>query len=67
MPIVAFTQEYSRVSNPQGSSNSIISIEYNKDNVANITRHSRGYVMEDNGHTHGGTTTLKNELRVHLI
>jgi hypothetical protein len=31
MPIVAFTQEYSRVSNPQESSNSIISIEWNKD------------------------------------
>jgi hypothetical protein len=31
MPIVAFTQEYARVSNPQGISNSIISIEYNKD------------------------------------
>jgi hypothetical protein len=24
-------------------------------------------LWEDNGHTHGGTTTLKNELRVHLI
>jgi hypothetical protein len=31
MLILAFDQEYSRVSNPQGSSNSIISIEYNKD------------------------------------
>jgi hypothetical protein len=31
MPIVAFTQEYYRVSNPQGSSNSIISVEWNKD------------------------------------
>jgi hypothetical protein len=27
MPIVTFTQEYSRVSNPHGTSNSIISIE----------------------------------------
>jgi hypothetical protein len=24
-------------------------------------------LREDNGHTHGGTTTLKDELRVHLI
>jgi hypothetical protein len=24
-------------------------------------------LCEDNRHTHGGTTTLKNELRVHLI
>jgi hypothetical protein len=31
MPIVAFTQEYSRVSNPQGSNNSIMSLESNKD------------------------------------
>jgi hypothetical protein len=31
MSIVAFTQEYYRVSNPQGSSNSIIYIEQNKD------------------------------------
>jgi hypothetical protein len=29
MPIVAFTQDYSRVSNPQGNSNSIISIADN--------------------------------------
>jgi hypothetical protein len=36
-------------------------------NIANITRLSRGYVMEDNRHTYGGATTLKNELRVHLI
>jgi hypothetical protein len=31
MSIVAFTKEYSRVSNSQGSSNSIISIELKKD------------------------------------
>jgi hypothetical protein len=24
-------------------------------------------LWEDNGHTHGGTRTLKDELRVHLI
>jgi hypothetical protein len=24
-------------------------------------------LREDNGHTHGGTTTLKDELRGHLI
>jgi hypothetical protein len=37
MPIVTFTQEYSRVLNPQGSRNSIMSIEWNKD------KHSKYY------------------------
>jgi hypothetical protein len=42
-------------------------IERRAERVANITRLSRVMLWEDNGHRHGGTTTLKNELRVHLI
>jgi hypothetical protein len=51
MPIVAFTQEYSRVSNPQGTLLDLVGVT----------------LWKDNGHKHGGTTTLKDELTVHLF
>jgi hypothetical protein len=37
-------------------------------NITNITRLSRSYIMgRYKTHTYGGTTTLKDKVRIHLV